>query len=391
MAQPMTVEHRVQAIPPPGAVLSYAAEQTVRAIEELWPAATVRLGDVAPSVTSYVQQVDVDGRRLFAKLSIQGVSLVSVLRGTCGDWETVKAAQAAYRSSPGALLRREMVQLKALSTAGLRVPRVAGYASGVLFTREVSGPTLADVLASEPYRTTELLAQAVDELAPPLQHAGVVDRVDQAPIGERSISGTFLRKFNGLSGSTYLQQTGHSDVLTGVVSRLRKAKAHPAPSNLPVIFGDLKPEHVVFAEHGQLVFLDPGLQRGQPGADAAKLISRTLLNLVCTPPSQDDTRTMLAGIADFVAQMIDRLAEENRDEWLRNLVLMWLMDTTNILTTCLCAPPGLPLPAQASAVVARASTVVDMLDHASGTMTSRWPARMWWRASLDDVLWAVAQ
>ncbi|OEJ21538.1 hypothetical protein AS594_39045 [Streptomyces agglomeratus] len=393
MAQTVTAARGAVLMPPPAeAVLSYAAGQTVKAAEALWPAAVIRLGEVAPSVTSYVQRVEVDGRPLFAKVSILGVSLVSVLRGVCGDWESVKAAQAAYAASPGSLLRREVLQLKTLAgPARLRVPKVAGYASGVLFTEPVTGPSLADLILREPHRTADLLGRVVDELATGLRRPGVAARVDRAPIGERSISGTFLRKFNGISGSSYVNQTGHGDVLTAVASRLRKAKIAPAP-NQRVIFGDLKPEHAHFPDgpDGPVAFLDPGLQRGRPCADAAKLMSRTVLNLVCCPPTPHDARAVLSGIAAFVAALNARVDEADRDAWLRQLVLLWLMDTTNILSTYLTAPPGLPLSAHGAAVVTRAGAVCQMLEHASATMASRTPARTWWRLCLDDALMAVS-
>lgn len=394
MAQPLAAERGVALMPPPpGVVLLYGAEQIMRAAATLWPDATVRLGDAAPSVTSYVQRVVVDGRPLFAKCSLLGVSLVSVLRGSCGDWDKVKAAQAAYRSSPGALLSREMQQLEILAAAGLQVPKVAGYAGGVLFTLDVSAPTLSDLVAREPDRTTELISRVIDELGTTLRTPGMTTRVDRVPIGERSISATFQRKFNGLSGDDYLRQTGHGDALTAVVARLRQVKARPCPPalpGLPVIFGDLKPEHVLFAERDRLVFLDPGLQRGRPCADVAKLFSRTVLNLVCCSPSSNNAHTVLSGIVAAAGLATRRLDRVERDVWLRELATLWLMDTTSILTTYLCAPAGLPLPAHAAAVLARAAVVVEMLDNASASMTCSKPGRTWWDACLDDVLWAVA-
>ncbi|WP_285574076.1 hypothetical protein [Streptomyces sp. RTGN2] len=391
MAQPQTVEPSAAIVPPaPSAVLSYAAAQSMKAAQALWPAADVRLGEVAPSVTSYVQQVEIDGRSLFAKCSILGVSLVSVLRGTCGDWETVKAAQAAYSSSPKALLRRETAQLRALAAAGVRVPWVAGYQDGVLFTEAVDGPNLADLVLREPHRTAELLLGTVDELETGLGRPGTAACADRAPIGERSISATFQRKFNGLSGATYLHHTGHGEVLTAVVSRLRQARMQPVVADLPVIFGDLKPEHVVFDGQGRAVFLDPGLQRGRPCADTAKLLSRTVLNLVSRPTSKAGTHAVLSGVSSFIIALCTRLAVEEQEAWLRQLVLLWLMDSTNILTTYLSAPAGLPLSADAAAVVGRVAAVVGMLDHASQRVTSRAPADVWWRMCLDDALQAVA-
>ncbi|MFE9853443.1 hypothetical protein ACFYPN_32285 [Streptomyces sp. NPDC005576] len=243
----------------------------------------------------------------------------------------------------GALLRREAAQLTALRAAGLRV---AGCDSAVLFTQAVVGPTLAELIAREPLRTAELFEQVFAELTPALRRAGAGGRTDSVLIGERSIAGTFQRKFNSPGGPTYLEHTGHGAVLAPVVARLRTAKPLPVIPSLPLVFGDLKPDHVVRTPHG-LAFLDPGLQRGWGNMDQAKLLSRTVLNLVSGSAPADDARTTLASISRFVFLTRNRLDPDDRDLWLRHLILLWLMDTTNILTTYLSAqsgPEGLPLP-----------------------------------------------
>ncbi|WP_053161113.1 hypothetical protein [Streptomyces caatingaensis] len=99
----------------------------------------MRLGQHTPSVTAYVRRLTVDGRPLYAKVSLLGMSLVSVLRGTAGDWAQVRAAQAAYQGSPGALLEREARGLAIVQEAGARACRVAGHQDGVLFTEPVAG------------------------------------------------------------------------------------------------------------------------------------------------------------------------------------------------------------------------------------------------------------
>lgn len=379
--------------PAPETVFAYAAGQVEQAAHALWPRADIRLDAVTPSVTSYVQQLDVDGRSLYAKLSILGVSLVSLLRGSCGDWPTVQNAQAAYVTSPGSLLERERDQLRTLrGMAGLRVPDAAGYGGGVLFTEPAPGPTLADLVAKEPHRTADLLGVVVDEVAAGLRRRGVAARVERSEIRERSITATFLRKFNGLSGSEYLRLTEHSETLTTVVTRLRRAQRVAAPPVLAVVFGDLKPEHAVFPDGtgGRPVFLDPGLMRGRPAGDAAKLVSRTVLNLIACPPDGQAARAVLCGIAAFAATVTARMDRAGRDAWLRQLTLMWLMDTTNILSTYLSAPAGLPLGPHAAAVVSRARAVCDMLDRSTAAVVSFRDIRSVWRLCLDNAMKAAA-
>ena len=82
-------------------LFGYAAEQIAVAAGELWPGEWLQLAEHVPSVTGYVQRVETGGRTLFAKYSYMGTSLVSVLRGRCGDWDRVRAAQRAYAAALG--------------------------------------------------------------------------------------------------------------------------------------------------------------------------------------------------------------------------------------------------------------------------------------------------
>ncbi|MEU8623125.1 hypothetical protein [Streptomyces sp. NPDC048623] len=378
--------------PKVGDVFAMAGEQVLTAARIAWPGAEVVAGPVTPSVTSYVQQLDVDGRRLYAKLSVCGVSLVSVLRGECGDLPTVRARQAAYLVSPGSLMAREAAQLRTLAgPAALATVPLAAYTRGVLFTAPVPGRTLAELMTAEPGRTRELLALVVRDVADGLAREGVAAAVDTGQIRERGIADTFARKFNGLSGLLYLRETGYGALLDVVVIRLRKARRTPSlPGGGGVIFGDLKPEHATFpVDGGRPVYLDPGLMRGHPVADTAKLASRTVLGLLGSPPEGDTARTVLSGLDSFVRAMARRLPAAERDAWLRKLVLLLLMDTTNILTTYLTAPADLPLSAHAAGVRDHAHTVAQFLDRATAPLPSDADGPSLWRLYLTCVRKAV--
>ncbi|WP_326590719.1 hypothetical protein [Streptomyces brevispora] len=384
-------------IPPsPDTVFTYAAGHISRAAAARWPQAPVELGPVIPSVTSYVQQVDVNGRSLYAKVSILGVSLVSVLRGTHGGWDEVRAAQAAYLTSPRTLLARETAQLALLhGPAALNVPAVAAYTGGVLFTEPAPGPTLTDLILKEPHRTAFLLSLVTDAVATGLERPGVAAMVDRSEIRERSITGTFRRKFNGISGGLYLRQTDHAAVLTTVVSRLRRALHAPAPPlERTVVFGDLKPEHAVFPNgaQGKPVFLDPGLMRGSWSSDTAKLISRTVLQVLGNPPARADARAVLDGITGFAhrqaAQSAPRRASA-REAWMRHLVVLWLADTVNILTTYLSAPDGLPLPPHARRILDRSDAVCGFLDRSTAPLLGSLDAESVWRLFLTATMRAA--
>ncbi|MFF6903421.1 hypothetical protein [Streptomyces hydrogenans] len=369
-------------------VLAMAGEQVLTAAQVLWPGAVVLPGPVVPSVTSYVQQLHVDGSPLYAKVSVCGTSLVSVTRGACGDIETVRARQAAYLASPSSLMAREAEQLRTLSgPARLTVAPLAGYARGALFTGPVAGRTLADLIEAEPGRTRELLALVVRDVTDGLAREGVGDVVERAAIRERGISGTFRRKFNGLSGPVYLRQTGHGETLGVVADRLRRARRLPPGRGSAVIFGDLKPEHALFADGGGPVYLDPGLMRGHTVADTAKLASRLVLGLVARRPAA--ACVVLAGADSYVQAATQRMPADERSGWLRELVVLALMDTLNILTTYLTAPPDLPLSTQAAGVRDRARRVADLLDHATAPLATTADGATLWRLYLTRVREAV--
>lgn len=179
---------------------------------------------------------------------------------------------------PDALITRGAAQLRLLRDTGHpRVCPVAGVRRGVLFTEPVTGPSLARLLLNRPQASAGLLVDTFGELRD-LHHSPAAQRLGSAEaIGERSIAGTFQRKFNGLSGPVYVQQLGADRcpagdreevvaVLRQVVVRLRRLQAWvlPQPSQRVLTYGDLKPEHALF-----------------PAASASRRCSSTLT--CCSP------------------------------------------------------------------------------------------------------------
>ncbi|MFF9074625.1 phosphotransferase [Streptomyces sp. NPDC014872] len=383
-------------------LLDFCSAQIQDAAFSLWPGQAAVLGALAPSVTGYVQQIEVGGRPLFAKYSLLGASLVSVMRGSCGSWEKVVAQQTAYAASPTSLLQREAAQLDALAAGGLAVARAAGCADGVLFTEPVSGPTLADLVFKSPERTGELLGRTLRPLEV-LQRPVVAEQADRAAINERGIDATFRRKFNGISGRTYLDQLGTARleertqhgvaiVVRQVIARLLRLRLAPALGPAQVLYGDLKPEHAFFPDgpEGPPVFIDPGLQRGPAHADAAKLVSRTVLCLIAvTPP--EGTTAILEGIDGFVQEQLRPRRRAMGGLYLRKLLVTWLMDTTNITTTYLSAPAGLPLPEHAGAVVERVEAVCTLLDRVSALLMADADPAASWRLALSHAAKAATR
>ncbi|WP_433891997.1 phosphotransferase [Streptomyces sp. CA-111067] len=378
-------------------VFAYAGEQIRRAAADLWPDVPVRLAEHVPSVTSYVHRLQVGDRELYAKVSVLGVSLVSLLLGACGRWPDVLQAQQDYEARADGLLVREAAQLRLL--AGLGRPRMcelAGVHRGVLFTEPVTGPSLGELLLVRPGDAAELLALPLAELRP-LRRLDVVRRLEPAGvIGERSIAGTFLRKFNGLTGTVYLDRLGAErcepdqrqavvELLRPTVDRLQRLHMTLPPTTPTTLaYGDLKPEHVVFPDGAEErpVLLDPGLLRAGTTADVAKLISRTVLFLASCQPGAATAGQVVEGLGVLAAGQVLRLSRQARRVWLRELLALWLIDTTNILSTYLSAPSALPLPAQGLALVDRAEAVGTLVDAVSADLATGADLRSVWEHAL---------
>ncbi|MEU5521198.1 hypothetical protein ABZ759_11115 [Streptomyces sp. NPDC047860] len=383
----------------------HSAARIHRAAAEIWPDEPVLLDSHVPSVTGYVHRARVGERTLYAKTSMLGVSLVSLLRGACGPWGAALEEQRKYVEQLDGLIQREAAQLRIL--AGLDRPRVcavAGLAQGVLFTEPVPGPSLGDLLLARPGDTAELMSAAFDELRP-LHRAGAARRLDPAGvIGERSIAGTFHRKFNGLSGTTYIALLGQgrcdqqscqelTELVRGSVERLRRLRmALPAAEGTTLAYGDLKPEHVVFpdGEGSRPVLLDPGLMRSAPMVDLAKMLSRTVLVLAAGRPGHATVRQVLDSFTIFAVSRIAQMSGRDQRMWLRHLLTLWLMDTLNILTTYLTAPVQLPLPPVGLTLVERAVPVCRMVDRISTELAVE-PSRLdVWDNSLDEAMGAAS-
>jgi hypothetical protein len=386
-------------VPDVAEVFAFAQDEIRSAAAELWPGARVELSSHIPSVTGYVHRIRVGGRELYAKHSFLGMSLVSILRGVAGDWAEVQRAQAVYVQRPDALLVREAAQLRLLADLGRpRVCEVAGLALGVLFTAPVTGPTLAALLLRDPASTAGLFESVFADLHR-LHRSRTAQRLAPAgAISERSVAATFQRKFYGISGQTYLTRLGAEQctdaeraevaaLLRAVVARLHRMRLTAlAPGQAVLTYGDLKPEHLVFPDGpgGRPVLIDPGLLRARASVDAAKLISRTVLLLASARPGAAAAEQIAYGLNAFAEQRMRPMAPKAARSWLRELLIVWLMDTVNILTTFLSAPATLPLPPRGRPLVERAAAVCTLADRISTVLGSGMDAHRVWDTALGE-------
>lgn len=378
-------------------VFAHAAEHIARTAAEVWPEQPVRLAGHVPSVTSYVHRVQVGDRTLFAKVSYLGVSLVSLLRGAVGSWPAVLDAQEDYQAQDAGLLAREAAQLLRLAARDRpRVCTLAALRRGVMFTEPVTGPNLAELLLANPADTADLLTRPFTELY--VLHRPESSIEGAGLIAERNISGTFLRKFNGLTGTVYLDRLGAErckpeerqeviGLLRAAVPRLHRLRAALPPEVHPgLAYGDLKPEHVHFPDgpDERPVLLDPALLQAGPTVDVAKLLSRTLLTVSAARPGPAAADEIAAGFGGFAAGQLLRMSQHAQRLWLRHVLTLWLMDTANILTTYLSAPAGLPLPVHALGLIERAGRLSAMLDAVSTDLSTSMDIRQVWDRMMNQ-------
>ncbi|WUH90280.1 hypothetical protein OG900_09345 [Streptomyces sp. NBC_00433] len=374
-----TAAPSVGALPTMAEVARFADEQIITAAQALWPGAALEFGAGVPSVTGYVRRMLVGEQVVYAKVSLLGMSLVSLLRGAAGTRAHIQAAQYAYARTPGSPLEREAAQLAVLHRG--RRPQVApvlDYRRGVLFTQAVPGLSLADMLLNSPQASGPLMACVLERLDG-LRRKSTSRLVIGAPI-DRGVHATFQRKFAGVSAPEYLASL-HADhpaataVLKAVVSRLGtgdSAAVGLGRALTTVVYGDLTPEHVLYPGRPgtEPVFLSPALTRDTPLADPAQLLSRCVLVLLAAQPGRTVAEQAAQGFADFAQQQADRFPGL-RDQALRNLLRLWAMDTANIMSTYLTTPADLPLPEHAGVLRTKAAAVLGIMHQLAGAFSAR--------------------
>ncbi|MGH3792016.1 MAG: phosphotransferase [Pseudonocardiaceae bacterium] len=356
----------------PCRVLDHARTAVETVATRLWPGETVRVGPQLPSVTNYVALLRVAELSFVAKYSLLGTSLVSVVRGLWGTWPEVEASQRDYLVDPQAQLAHEHVQLQILAVVArhgavpLRVPKVIAYAAGVLITVAVRAPSLSAELLRGSQSPDELLSHVADT-ARHLQrtfgtgHPALRTTLLSSP--HSSITDTYARKFHnprhtreylsalgkGWAGPDERREVRESlTTLRTVLSPLLRPLAPPV-----VIYGDLTPDHVFLEAAGYSTWIDPGLHCADPAAELAKLVSRTLLLLVTTPPTQNRASAIITALDQLLTAFLRHHAPAETHT-LRRLLALWLADWSNYLTTALSLPPEVLLPLSPTLLAAAA-------------------------------------
>jgi len=377
-------------------VLDHATRVVSTVVQQVWPGEVVSIGPQLPSVTNYVTAVTVREGWFVAKYSILGTSLLSILRGACGPWDRVEAAQRDYVQQPTAQLARERSQLRALAAharrteGSLRVPAVIAYQDGVLISTASSGSSLAGELVRGRIAPDRLLTDVI-AIATALHRDQFLAReLSGSPAlatPHTSITATFARKFTGVEASCYLDSLGAGwlggSARTQLATSFRVLREilHPLLRRLPapvVIYGDLKPEHVLLDTCGRQTWIDPGLQRGDPAAELAKLLSRVALLLITSRPSLARMDAVGAAMDLLVTSFVARHPRPDGITALRRLLVLLLADWANYLASGLSVPPDvtLPLPPMLLEATGQAQSLLRLAGEAAASLTID-PARAW--------------
>ncbi|MFC8723793.1 hypothetical protein [Streptomyces bacillaris] len=353
----------------------------LHAARELWQGQEVILGPQRPSITSYVCPVTVSGTQLVAKYDWLGVPLVSVLRGARGDWAAVRDAQPSYVASSDLLAVREEQHHALLQRLGRpRVCEVEAQHGGVLFTRAAPGTPMAEAVVARPGDTAEVLESVLLALRDLHGPKGDWHLREMRQVDHGSIVGAFMRTFRALGAVQYVRSVGESPRLAdperesvvrqfeGAVRRLVRLTAAVSPRSATVVFGNLQPEGVLLSG-SRITLLAPALHRaGGPEPDVARLVGRTLLLGLCQPEAYAE-RQITDGAVAVLRGCLSALSREKRDAWLRQVLVLWLMDLVTLLSACLCAPPGFLLTLPQEQLVGRALRVTAIADRVSGYLT----------------------
>ncbi|MFB8124662.1 hypothetical protein ACFVG1_32485 [Streptomyces bacillaris] len=352
-----------------------------QAAEKVWPGRGAVLGPQCPSVTSYVCQVGVEGEELYAKYTWLSSSLVSILRGARGSWADVQGEQGPYVRSADLVTRREHQHLGFLQELGRpRVGEPVGLRDGVLFTRAVTGTTVAEELTVRPWDTETVLRSVLLCLGELHCEAGAGYLRRSWPITERGIPDVFARKFRGPSAARYVADLGRDrliaegeraaivDLLGTAVRRLLRLTGAIRPRQRCAVFGDLKPEHVYLTSGHRMTFIDPALQwAAGPEPDVAKLFGRTLLLGLCHHELRAEQQ-ITEGVMAALGRHGKGLRPRDQADRLREVMVLWLMDTVNILSTCLSAPSDFPLTSSQQVLVSQARRIAAVVERVSGLL-----------------------
>ncbi|WP_129837996.1 hypothetical protein [Streptomyces sp. RFCAC02] len=288
-------------------------ERVRRAVAVAWPGGQVRVSSPLGSLGAHVRRVMVSGD---------------------GEWYAKVA-----RGTDDAGVRREAACLRWLSPLEPRVPS-ACLVDDVLFTRAVTGPSLASRLTAEPERTVELLAVTLAEaglLARMCGHLPLPLDITRIQTGT-GLHTDFLTRFATRPSDT---ATGPS---CGLLDQLHRAVepligGYRPPARRELSHGSLCVEHVRWPAPNTPTLLSPRLRMAPIDDDLAQLLSRTLLTAAVMDPIDMRRSRILHGVDAVINDRERQVRGQGATRrWAGHLLVRCLMDMACHTAACFSAP-----------------------------------------------------
>jgi hypothetical protein len=253
------------------------------------------------SITNFVHRLQHSQGSLIVKANVTGRSKPSSLRWLASLPSADRAdALAMSRTRTTAEFRREARGLHLLSDVigSSHVPTVLAAAPSSLLTSDVGGRSIHPSQQPAAWRMAHTFLSAIWSLR--TASLSKQQRADLESARSRSIVATFRDKFVSPSATAPIADlvpaaglSGETSSRSHVVELIKSAKL---PTNR-VIYGDLKPEHIVTNDVGVVHLIDPALQFGSPAEDVARYIGRWLMNGTSSPDNVLGDAALLTDVA----------------------------------------------------------------------------------------------
>ncbi|WP_055752732.1 MULTISPECIES: hypothetical protein [Frankia] len=321
-------------------LLAYAEGRIAAATAHLWPQAQVAFGPMVTGGSAVVRRVQVDGETLCATLHPRGATLASVVRGDHGDLTAVLTGDDGPRADR---TDQEAEQLTALAVySGLRIAAPAATADGVLFTRWVTGTSLAGRVQARPAVLTELLMTLMDDLTELHRDPAGPLRQAAAPTGPRALPRVVTEALSHPTDHLHPQPPYAGEVseakaltrsLAARLARLASALDPVLLARAGVAFGALTPTHVLYpASAPGAVLVSPALGPGGEPADTGTLLGHLhLIALDCPPPIRSE---IVEGVEAWLAGRLATRRGEWRG-WLAAVLTIWAATVYDTVATAL--------------------------------------------------------
>lgn len=309
------------------ALASFLRDETTAVAQAAVREVARQVGDLEPltSITNFVHRVPLASGSVIVKANVTGRSKPSSLRWLSSlppADQRVALARSAVRTSTG--FRREARGLRLLRDVigSDHTPRVLAARSSSLITADVGSHSKFPSGDPAALRVVHPLMSEIWSL--PIQSLSVQQRADLEMVRSRGIVATFIGKFAAPSPTTPIADLIGVAGLKGELPAAHHLEDVVRRAMLPadrVIYGDLKPEHILTNGDGVLHLIDPALQFGSPAEDVARLISRWLM----------DGATFSLEVLGQAAELADVARLSNRER--SALGALIVMDACNIWST----------------------------------------------------------